>query len=333
MGGADRGNVSAAASESNPINWEQPGFRAADPAVQAYHEAAQQLAAVRPPKDSAGYLNWLTHVTSTGRDYATHYTGIIDEAESDRFYNLAMKGLNRVEARTLKLLVKASKGAVLAEFRIGQVLKFQNVRGTVEAQTSELLFIRKTDGTLATLEKYSEDQARDERGEWTSEGGSGGHAIDQQVLREGLRHPALTPADLDRARANAGQPPIQNPAQAPKPDRFSKPDGNAKINDDHRAYWHTAAEGEFARGYVAHAQSQGGSSTGAAERRASEFQKRYEALGGRSGYVGSGWAEYRDRQNGAIFRVERMANGKSFWGTDHSITQMPPGYTPEPKKS
>ncbi len=133
--------------------------------------------------------------------------------------------------------------------------------------------------------KYSESEPRDDAGRWTAEAGN------------------------ETPQAVSG--------------RFTQSYSNAKISADHRAYWTGGGTGHFAQGYVAY--SKGDSGSPREQKLGEAFHNAFTKVSERSGFVGSGEAFYRNNQTGAVFHVERMANGKGFWGTDHSITELPPG--------
>jgi hypothetical protein len=52
------------------------------------------------------------------------------------------------------------------------------------------------------------------------------------------------------------------------------------------------------------------------------FANSAKAVGGQSGFGGSGHTVYE--HGGNTFRVDRYANGKGFWGTDHSVSKIEP---------
>lgn len=60
-----------------------------------------------------------------------------------------------------------------------------------------------------------------------------------------------------------------------------------------------------------------------------KFDKAYTGLkGGHSGFVGSGVSYFKDNSNGIRVKVERHANGKGFWGTDHHVMALKPDQEP-----
>lgn len=58
------------------------------------------------------------------------------------------------------------------------------------------------------------------------------------------------------------------------------------------------------------------------EKDSEKFHSTYNRIGGRSGFGGSGHDIYQHKETGEKFRVDRNANGKGFYGTDHVVSKL-----------
>lgn len=136
--------------------------------------------------------------------------------------------------------------------------------------------------------KYSPDQPRDEKGQWTAG---------------------------DESSASG---------------RFAQSEGTVKLKNGlpgHEVSWGTAAAGHFAQGYAAREAARSGEGASPKQQRVADaFDAAYKEIQGRAGFAGSGTSTFVHNESGKAFEVNRVPNGKTFWGTDHGITELPAGW-------
>jgi hypothetical protein len=143
----------------------------------------------------------------------------------------------------------------------------------------------------------------------------------------GRVHPEMPPTKAEIAAHTAGSKPEAQPEISPlaaqaTQGRFNKHEGSAAISSDHDVTWNTKAGGAFAELYTAHQHVAGGRFTQPDLKRDEQFRAMFAETSRKSGFGGSGTSTYVHRTTGDRFVVEAMANGKSFWGTTHVVTQL-----------
>ena len=100
-------------------------------------------------------------------------------------------------------------------------------------------------------------------------------------------------------------------------------EGTLKLSKVHIVHHHDhPAAKEFAKNYTAGMKGdhrEGGPSE-ADEKSSNKFHERYHGVRTREGFAGGGTYVYHDRKTGGKWKVDRVPNGKTFYGTDHIIS-------------
>ena len=105
-------------------------------------------------------------------------------------------------------------------------------------------------------------------------------------------------------------------------------EGMMKLSKVHIVHHHDhPAAKEFAKNYTAGMKGdhrEGGPSE-ADEKASNKFHERYHGVRTREGFAGGGTYVYHDRKTGGKWKVDRVPNGKTFYGTDHIISHHTSG--------
>lgn len=100
-------------------------------------------------------------------------------------------------------------------------------------------------------------------------------------------------------------------------------EGTMKLSKVHIVHHHDhPAAKEFAKNYTEGMKRdhREGGPTAADEKASEKFHERYHGVRTREGFAGGGTYVYHDRKTGGKWKVDRVPNGKTFYGTDHIIS-------------
>ena len=99
--------------------------------------------------------------------------------------------------------------------------------------------------------------------------------------------------------------------------------GQGRLGKDNEVVWSGKGTDKFAKDYMAGVKGdyRPNGATRADDKASEKFGNEYKYAGGRSGFAGSGVDIFEHKESGALFRVDKNANGKGFYGTTHSISR------------
>lgn len=109
--------------------------------------------------------------------------------------------------------------------------------------------------------------------------------------------------------------------------------GAFALDKTSKVTFHEPAAAAFAKEYAKAMKGdyRAGGPTPADEKASDNFWMNYDSKTISSGFAGSGVSLFTNTMTGASYRVQRSSNGKTFYGTDHTVFAETPPYNTDPR--